>query len=118
MPQPTGTESRVCELIAALQRIGVAKYGTTVARNPLELRAWLQHALEECLDQAVYLQRAIEEVDAKLELARDVRRQWMRMMGMADDAIDESFRTSPVKDIELERDQLVAMKQITKGGET
>lgn len=65
MNNPTGTEAALCELIAARQRLGVAKYGTTVAQNPLELRAWLQHALEECLDQAVYLKRAIEELDAK-----------------------------------------------------
>ncbi len=60
---PTGTEARVCDMIAARQRLGIAKYGTTVADNPLNLREWLQHALEECLDQAVYLMRAIEEID-------------------------------------------------------
>ena len=59
----TGTEARVCELIAARQRLGVGKYGTTVASNPLELRAWLQHALEEVLDMSIYLARAIEEMD-------------------------------------------------------
>jgi hypothetical protein len=59
----TGTEARVCELIAARQRLGIAKYGTTVAGNPLSLRQWLQHALEESLDQSVYLARAIEEID-------------------------------------------------------
>ena len=59
----TGTEARVCEMIAARQRLGVAKYGTTVAGNPLELRAWLQHQLEELLDAAIYCQRAIEELD-------------------------------------------------------
>ena len=59
----TGTEARVCEMIAARQRLGVAKYGTTVAGNPLELRAWLQHQLEELLDAAIYCQRAIEQID-------------------------------------------------------
>ena len=59
----TGTEARVCEMIAARQRLGVAKYGMTVAGNPLELRAWLQHQLEELLDAAIYCQRAIEEMD-------------------------------------------------------
>lgn len=59
----SGTEARVCELIAARQALGIAKYGTTVARNPLELRQWLVHALEEMLDQAVYMARAIEEID-------------------------------------------------------
>lgn len=62
MKRVTGTESRVCADIAARQAKGIAKYGTTVQDNPLALREWLQHAYEECLDQAVYLKRAIEEL--------------------------------------------------------
>lgn len=59
----SGTELRVCQLIAERQMMGIAKYGTTVSDNPLPLREWLQHALEETLDQAIYLKRAIEELD-------------------------------------------------------
>lgn len=59
----SGTERRVCEDIAARQQLGIAKYKTTVADNPLTLRQWLQHAYEEVLDQAIYLRRAIEEID-------------------------------------------------------
>jgi hypothetical protein len=69
-PQPAtsrDTEEQVCDDIKARQRLGVAKYGTTVADNPLSLRAWLQHAYEECLDQAVYLRRAITEIETKEE---------------------------------------------------
>lgn len=62
-PVATGIEAEVCREIARRQALGVAKYGQTVAENPLELRAWLWHALEECLDQAVYLRRAIAEID-------------------------------------------------------
>lgn len=64
-PAATGTEARVIEDIARRQALGIAKYGTTVAENPLALRQWLQHAYEEHLDAAVYLRRAIEELDAK-----------------------------------------------------
>jgi hypothetical protein len=60
---PTGVEAEVCELIAKRQQLGIAKYGMTVADNPLALRDWLQHALEEVLDQAVYLKRAINDLD-------------------------------------------------------
>lgn len=59
----SGTEARVVADICERQKQGTAKYGTTVAVNSLPLRAWLQHAYEECLDQAVYLRRAIEEMD-------------------------------------------------------
>lgn len=61
----TGTEALVCEDIAKRQQLGVNKYGTTVCANPLELREWLQHAYEEALDQAIYLKRAIQELDKK-----------------------------------------------------
>lgn len=56
-------ETQVCADIKARQAVGVAKYGVTVADNPLNLRQWLQHAYEECLDQAVYLRRAMAEMD-------------------------------------------------------
>jgi ribosomal protein S24E len=60
------TESLVCEDIKRRQMVGVVKYETTVAASQLELREWLQHAYEECLDQAVYLKRAIQEMDANV----------------------------------------------------
>ncbi len=59
----TGTELEVCTDIAERQRMGIKKYGTTVRENKLSLRQWLQHAYEECLDHAVYLKRAIQEID-------------------------------------------------------
>lgn len=59
---PSGVELAVCEDIARRQQVGVRKYGMTVAANPLSLREWLQHAYEECLDQAVYLKRAMSEL--------------------------------------------------------
>lgn len=62
---PTGIEAQVCLDIAKRQQLGINKYGTTVAENPLELRAWLQHAYEETLDKAIYLRRAIAEIDKK-----------------------------------------------------
>lgn len=58
-----GTEAAVCMDIAMRQKMGIAKYGTTVADNPLTLRQWLQHAYEETLDKAIYLKRAIEQID-------------------------------------------------------
>ena len=60
-----GTEASVCLDIGSRQEMGIAKYGTTVADNPLSLRQWLQHAYEETLDKAIYLKRAIAEIDAQ-----------------------------------------------------
>lgn len=62
---PISIEAAVCADIARRQALGIAKYGTTVADNPLALRAWLQHGYEELLDAAVYMRRAIAEIDAE-----------------------------------------------------
>ena len=45
-------------------QFGIAKYGVTLERTDLNLRDWLQHAYEECLDQANYLKRSIMEIDS------------------------------------------------------
>lgn len=44
---------------------GYTKYGTTMTRQDLSTRDWLQHALEEALDLAVYLKRVIRDLDAQ-----------------------------------------------------
>jgi len=72
--KPTGIEALVCEEIALRQQKGIAKYQATVADNQLSLREWLQHALEESLDQAVYLRRAIAEIDKQSATALDNER--------------------------------------------
>ncbi len=67
-PQPSGVEAAVCADIARRQQLGIAKYGTTVSENPLNHRAWLEHAYEECLDMAIYLRRAMEVHDEDQDL--------------------------------------------------
>jgi acyl carrier protein len=63
IPEATGTEARVIADITDRQRKGISKYGVTVEANRLSLKEWLEHAYLECLDQAVYLKRAIEEIE-------------------------------------------------------
>jgi hypothetical protein len=58
----SGVEAEVCMDITARQMLGIAKYGTTVKDNPLSLREWLNHAYQECLDQAIYLKRAMMDL--------------------------------------------------------
>ena len=63
--KPTGIEALVCDEIALRQQLGISKYKTTVADNPLSLREWLNHQYEELLDAAVYCRRAIDEIDRR-----------------------------------------------------
>lgn len=48
-----------------LQRsqVGINKYNTTLERTDLNLKDWLQHSYEECLDMANYLKRCIIEIE-------------------------------------------------------
>lgn len=39
--------------------VGIGKYGTTLDREDLSMLDFLQHAYEECLDQANYLKKLI-----------------------------------------------------------
>lgn len=63
MRTPTGIEADVCRDIADRQKMGLAKYGIATADNPLPLSDWLQHAYEETLDKAIYLKRAMKEIE-------------------------------------------------------
>lgn len=60
-PDPNVEKNR--ELLLQRSIVGQKKYGVTTADNPLTHKEWLQHALEEALDMANYLQAAITEIE-------------------------------------------------------
>ena len=63
-------------IIKYLQRSyeGQKKYGTTLDRNDLLMRDWMQHLQEELMDASLYLEKLmtvidqLEESDSKFEL--------------------------------------------------
>lgn len=73
-------EAEVCADILRRQAAGRAKYGQTVAENPLSLREWLNHSYEEALDFAIYLKRAMREIPAgpSREALRDAHAELQR----------------------------------------
>jgi hypothetical protein len=56
-------EDRVVAKIQQRAEKGFQKYGTTMERTDLDLRAWLIHLQEELMDAAVYAERLIVELD-------------------------------------------------------
>ena len=54
-------EDAVIAKVAERAKLGLAKYGVTVERTDLTRRQWLQHAQDEAMDLAVYLQRLIDD---------------------------------------------------------
>ena len=56
---------RLITKILSRSDAGMVKYGVTMERKDVEHVQWLQHAQEEALDLAVYLQRCIEDLEGK-----------------------------------------------------
>lgn len=55
--------SSVREDLKVRSEVGIKKYNTTLDRTDIDLKGWLQHAYEETLDKALYLKRAIRELE-------------------------------------------------------
>lgn len=62
---PKITDSVVEEVIQMFRErseAGIRKYGTTLDRTDLDLKQWIQHALEEHMDAILYLRRVLKEL--------------------------------------------------------
>lgn len=55
------------KLLLERSNVGISKYGVTLAGAGLSKRALLQHALEEALDLANYLQAEIMRLDGEIK---------------------------------------------------
>ena len=73
-PKPKGKQSAQDPIVESViydlrtrSDVGVKKYGVTLARDDLSLEQWVQHALEEAMDLALYLKR----IKVELEKTKD-----------------------------------------------
>lgn len=53
---------RIAHLLKNRSETGIRKYGTTLDRTDLEVKQWIDHAIEEALDLALYLERVKSEI--------------------------------------------------------
>ena len=60
---PSKITNRLIAEMKARDEKGRIKYGTTLDREDLTLSQWLQHAKEESLDHAAYLERILVELE-------------------------------------------------------
>jgi hypothetical protein len=52
------TTEKIVTMLRDRSAVGLDKYGVSIDRNDLAFDEWCQHAIEEMLDGAQYLQRA------------------------------------------------------------
>jgi hypothetical protein len=48
---------KIASLLKTRSETGIRKYGTTLDRTDLSVKQWIDHAIEEALDHALYLQK-------------------------------------------------------------
>lgn len=48
---------RIAHLLKIRSETGIRKYGTTLDRTDLSVKQWIDHAIEEALDHALYLEK-------------------------------------------------------------
>jgi len=53
---------RIAHLLRSRSETGIRKYGTTLDRTDLEVKQWIDHAIEESLDHALYLMKLKDEL--------------------------------------------------------
>jgi hypothetical protein len=54
---------RIAHLLRFRSETGIRKYGTTLDRTDLEVKQWIDHAIEESLDHALYLMKLKDELN-------------------------------------------------------
>jgi predicted nucleic acid-binding Zn-ribbon protein len=54
-------------------QLGINKYGTTLAREDLELTDWLTHAQDEAMDLSLYIERIKQEIESMKKELKDIK---------------------------------------------
>lgn len=62
MKKPITTTDKLCALIRKRHKLGLKKYGVTVDRTDLTAEQWLQHSIEEKIDDLKYMMRLKDEI--------------------------------------------------------
>jgi hypothetical protein len=54
---------KIAQMLRSRSETGIRKYGTTLDRTDLEVKQWIDHAIEESLDHALYLMKLKDELN-------------------------------------------------------
>ena len=59
---PDSIVQSIIERFVKRAKFGEKKYGTNLDRKDLSLEDWLEHSIQEKLDDILYMQRALKEI--------------------------------------------------------
>lgn len=61
---PDSIVQTIVERFVKRAKMGKEKYGQTLDRNDLSLEEWLEHSIQEKLDDILYMQKALKEIQS------------------------------------------------------
>jgi hypothetical protein len=94
------TTETLCAMIRERAAVGLKKYGVTVDRKDLTADQWLQHSIEEKLDDLQYMMRLRAEIrNMERELA-----EWKRCAAMFHESMNPKQGPSGEAIIDQQRD--------------
>jgi hypothetical protein len=59
---PDSVVQTIIERFVERAKFGEKKYGTNLDRKDLSLEDWLEHSIQEKLDDILYMQKALKEI--------------------------------------------------------
>jgi len=62
IPKTDSIVDSIIDRFVERSQVGMKKYGTNLDRTDLNLEQWLEHSIEEQLDNILYMQRALKEL--------------------------------------------------------
>lgn len=62
IPKTDSIVDSIIDRFVERAQVGMQKYGTNLDRTDLNLEQWLEHSIEEQLDNILYMQRALKEL--------------------------------------------------------
>lgn len=83
---PDANVERNRQMLLDRSVVGLKKYGVTTEREDLNLGQWVQHAIEEVLDLANYLQALKANIESEEHRIRKAFLEGFQMRGEADSA--------------------------------
>ena len=63
IPKTDSIVDSIIDRFIVRAQFGKSKYGVDLDRTDLSLKEWLQHSIEEKLDDILYMQRALKEIE-------------------------------------------------------
>jgi len=88
IPKTDSIVDGIIDQLVTRHQLGKSKYGTDMDRTDLEITDWIQHSIEEKLDDILYMQKILQEFkkfeESMKQLQTDLETKLKTTFGLED----------------------------------